>query len=237
MDSTPVATELRACYVQHVISSILLVRIFEPFLFTLGRRYGGVDTFLQSLSTNIRQKSERRAAVWKQTTLRAAYTVSKAKEAINIVAAVIVGEIMDEIKDFAHHSYWPAIIVGVQRIVKSAAEVWRFARVEREVISSYMPDVGAFDAPECDWPEPGFDGSFEAVAMQGRDISNTRQVILCLLPHVVREPVHESFLEQTDKLANNPCVYLQGRALYADSALVLARKRELETPSDIDPQF
>ena len=237
MDDTPVATELRACYIQHVISGILLVRIFQPFLFTLGRRYGGVDTFLQSLSTDIRRKSERREAAWRQTTLRAAYTVSKAKEAINVVAAVIVDEIVGEIKLFAHHSCWPAITAGVQRIVKTAAEVWRFARVERELITTSMPDVGAFNNLECYWPEPEIDTHFEGVTPQVRDTSLPRQVILCVLPHIVREAVHEGFLVDAEKLANSPCVYLQGKALYTDSAIVLARQRELETSANVEPHL
>jgi hypothetical protein len=235
MDTSQAASEIRACYIQHSISSILLVRIFRPFLFTLGRRYGGVDTFLQSLSTDIRLKSERREAAWRQTTLRAAYTVSKAKEAINVVAAVIVDEIVDEIKHFAHPSHWLAIITGVQRIVKSAAEVWRLARVERELITTSMPDVGLFDAPDCDWPEPDLEGAIEEEVREC-DTSRPRQVILYLLPHVVREPVHEGFLVEADKLANGACIYLQGKALYADSALVLARRTELEASPYIEPQ-
>lgn len=232
MDMTAAASAIRACYIQHTISSILLIRIFQPFLFTLGRRYGGVDTFLQSLSTNIRHKSSRREAVWRQTTLRAAYTVSKAKEAINVVATVIVDEIVDEIKQFAHQSHWPVIVHGVQRIVKSAAEVWRLARIERELIQPFMPDVGAFDAPECNLPEPEFDGAVEADKAEVGEGSKRRQVILGLLPHITREPVHEDFLDEGDKVANGPCIYLQGKALYADSPVVLARRRELRATAD-----
>ena len=230
MDISLAATELRACYVQHLISSILLVRIFQPFLFTLGRRYGGVDTFLQSLSTDIRLKSERREAAWRQTTLRAAYTVSKAKEAINVVAAVIVDEIIDEIKYFARSSHWTAITAGVQRIVKSAAEVWRFARVERELITPFMPATGSFDAPQCDWPEPIFQ-DFADEELEP-DAIKRRNPILCLLPHIVREPVHEGFLVDAVKLADGPCIYLQGKALYADTPIVLARRRELEATAE-----
>jgi hypothetical protein len=226
MDATTAAVELRAYYIQSVVSGILLVRIFQPFLFTLGRRYGGVDTFLQSLSTDIRQKSERREAAWRQTTLRAAYTVSKAKEAINVIAAVIVDEIMDEIKHFAHESHWPALMLGVQRIVKSAAEVWRYARVERELIKSFMPDPAAFESPECDWPEPEMSEAFTESATE-IDATKSRKLILCLLPHVVRDPVHEGFMAEAEKAANGPCIYLQGRALYDNSAVVNARRGEL----------
>jgi hypothetical protein len=232
MDTTAAATQIRACYIQSTISSILLVRIFQPFLFTLGRRYGGVDTFLQSLSTNLSLKSKRREACWRQTTLRAAYTVSKAKEAINVAATVISDEIINEIKDFANPSDWPAISVGIQRIVKSAAEVWRFARIERELIKPSMPDLAAFDAPQCDWPEPEFDGFIDQETPQERDITEPRQLTLCLLPHIVRERVHEDFLLERERFASEPCIYLQGRALYTDSTFFVARRRELKAAAD-----
>jgi hypothetical protein len=229
MDTTAAAGEIRACYIQYMISSILHDRIFQPFLFTLRRRYGGVDTFLQSLSKDICRKSERREAIWRQTTLRAAYTVSKAKEAINVVTAAIADEIVDEIKHFAHHSGWPAIVFRIQRIVRSAAEMWRFARVEREPIKSYMDDVGSFDSQECAWLESQQDVNIGEDSAHAHDACQPRQVILCMLPHIVREAAHEGFLSKAEKIANGPCIYLQGRVLYADSSVVLARRQELQT--------
>lgn len=234
MDTTPAASEIRACYVQSTISRILLVRIFQPFLFTLGRRYGGVGTFLQSLSNNIRRKSERREAAWRQTTLRAAYTVSKAREAINVVAIVVVDEIVDEIKHFAHQSQWPAITFGVQRIVKSAAEVWRLARIERELIKAFMPDIGTFDTPECDWPEPDFNAIIDQEVVAERDNSKARKALMCLLPQIVREPIHESFLDEAERFADGDCVYLHGKVLYADSSIILTRRRELTRAREAD---
>lgn len=225
MDTTVAAAKIRSCYIQHIISSILLARIFQPFLFTIGTQYGGVDTFLQCLSTDIRRKSERRESVWRQTTLRAAYTVSKAKETTNVVAGVIVDEIVDDIKHFAHPLHWPVITLCVQRIVKSAAEVWRFARIERELIKAFMTEV---DTPDSDWPQPEFDSTTHIETNSERDAAKSGQLILCLLPHIEREPVHESFLPESNKPDNGPCIYLQGRALYSDSAAVLARQRELE---------
>lgn len=233
MDDSFAASKIRSCYMQYTISSILLFRIFQPFLFTLGRRYGGVNTFLQSLSNHISRKSERREACWRQTTLRAAYTVSQAKEAINVVASVIVDEIIDEVKQFAHHSQWPALTIGIQRIVKTAAEVWRFARVERELVKAFMPEIGSFNhVPMYDWPEPEFGGDFEQQIVQKRDPSSPRQAILYLLPHVIREAIHKDFVEEKDSTTNGVCIYLQGRALYADSAIVLARRRELKVFGD-----
>jgi len=231
MDTTAPAGEIRACYIQYLISSILHVRIFQPFLFTLRRQYAGVDTFLQSLSKDICRKSERREAIWRQTTLRAAYTVSKAKEAINVVTAAIVDEIVDEIKHFAHHSAWPAIIGGTQCIVRSAAEVWRFARVEREPIKSFMHEVGSYDSRDCAWLESQQDAIIDDQSALARDTRHPRQVIMCLLPHIVREAAHEGFLSKAERLTNGPCIYLQGRVLYEDSTIVLARRQELEQSS------
>lgn len=224
MDTGAAAREIRSCYIQHTISSILFARIFRPFLFTLGRRYGGVDTFLQSLSTSIRQKSERREAAWRQTSLRAAYTVSKAREAINVVAAVIVDEIMDEIKYFAHFSQWSVIVLAVQRIAKSAAEIWRWARVERELIKPVLPEIGTDETTECQWTEPELDVSGEVPV---RTTCGARQVILYLLPHIVRESIHEGFLASGESAENRPCIYLQGKALFSDSSVVITRRREL----------
>jgi hypothetical protein len=229
MDTTAAAGEIRACYIQYLISSILQSRIFQPFLFTLCRRYVGVDAFLQSLSKDIYRKSERREAIWRQTTLRAAYTVSKAKETINVVTVAIADEIVDEIKHFAHHSAWSAIIRGIQCIVRSAAEVWRFARVEREPIKSLMHEVGSYDSHDCAWLESRHDAITGDNSALARDTSQQRQVIMCLLPHIVREAAHEAFLSNAEKLVNGPCIYLQGRVLYADSPIVLARRQELQT--------
>jgi hypothetical protein len=229
MDTTAAADEIRACYIQYLISSILHDRIFQPFLFTLRRRYVGVDAFLQSLSKDICRKSERREAIWRQTTLRAAYTVSKAKEAINVVTAAIADEVVDEIKHFAHRSAWPAIVCGIQRIVRSAAEMWRFARVERELIKSLIHEVGSYNSQNCAWLESQQDAITDDKSALSRDTCHPRQVIMCLLPHIVREAAHEGFLSKAEKLANGPCIYLQGRVLYADSPVVLVRRQELET--------
>lgn len=95
-DNTTASRELRSAYIQHVVSKTLVFRIFQPFLFTLGRRFDKADTLFQMLSMDIRRKSVRREAFWRQQTLKAAYTTSDAKQSINVVAAVIVDEIIHQ---------------------------------------------------------------------------------------------------------------------------------------------
>ncbi|EED16059.1 conserved hypothetical protein [Talaromyces stipitatus ATCC 10500] len=222
LDNTAASRELRSAYIQHVVSKTLTYRIFQPFLFTLGRRYDKADTFFQVLSMDIRRKSVRREAFWRQQTLKAAYTTSDAKQSINVVAAVIVDEIVDHIKHFADPKQLDALLSGIRRIVKLAAETWRHARVERELVLATMP------APESDsdvnegWeeytcgrplPDPSSSGS-----------ASGRHVLLRVFPRIYREAAHEDFADDKEKM--NACVYFPGSILYSDSPSVLARREE-----------
>lgn len=155
LDNTTASRELRSAYVQHVISKTLNYRIFQPFLFTLGRRYDKADTFFQMLSMDIRRKSVRREAFWRQQTLKAAYTASDAKQSINVVAAVIVDEIIDHIKHFADPKQLNNLLASVRKIVKLAAETWRHARVERELVLATLPAPDAEGVSNKDWEEYG----------------------------------------------------------------------------------
>lgn len=221
LDNTPAARELRAAYIQHVVSKTLTYRVFQPFLFTLGRRYDKADTFFQVLSMDIRRKSVRREAFWRQQTLKAAYTTSDAKQSINVVAAVIVDEIVDHIKHFADPKQLDALLNGVRRIVKIAAETWRHARVERELVLATMP------APESDgvlneeWEEYTC-GRNDAVSGAA---ASSRTVLLRVSPRIYREAAHEDFADDKEKF--NPCVYFPGTVMYSDSPSVVARREEL----------
>lgn len=218
LDNTPASRELRSAYIQHVISKTLTYRIFQPFLFTLGRRYDKADTFFQVLSMDIRRKSVRREAFWRQQTLKAAYTTSDAKQSINVVAAVIVDEIVDHIKHFADPKHLDAIISGVRRIVKLAAETWRHARVERELVLATMPAPESEGVANDEWVE--YTG--------GRSTPQNdpaRHVLLRLFPRIYREAAHEDFADDKEKM--HPCVYSPGVVLFSDSPSVLARREEL----------
>ncbi|WEW58482.1 hypothetical protein PRK78_003950 [Emydomyces testavorans] len=235
LDNTPASRELRSAYVQHVVSKTLTYRIFQPFLFTLGRRHDKADTFFQMLSIDIRRKSVRREAFWRQQTLRAAYTASEARQAINVVAAVIVDEIVDHIRHFTDPKHLDALRSSVRKIVKLAAETWRLARVERELIVATIPSADDDQTANDQWEE----FTYDPPSSPPKESDGKRTPLLRMLPRIHREPVHEDFLQPEEAGKANPCVYLPGVILYADSPSVIARKEELakktaDTPPPAD---
>jgi hypothetical protein len=228
--NTDSSRAIRAAYVTHIISNTLCYRVFGPFLFSLGRRYDKADSLFQAMSNELRQKSHRREAMWRQQTLYAAYTASSAKKATNATAGAVVEEIVSQIKPFADPRRKELITIAVTRIVKRAAETWRYARLEREMIIARMPaaeDVA--DDQDVEWPAQGYEGKDFPMGTLSGD-AESRKVLLRLLPIISREPIHEVF--QTD--ANEPdngCTYLSGVALYSDALPVISRHHELNTKS------
>ncbi|KAJ5250401.1 hypothetical protein N7489_000811 [Penicillium chrysogenum] len=220
LDNTPASRELRCAYIQHIISKTLTFRVFQPFLFTLGRRYDKADTFFQMLSMDIRRKSVRREAFWRQQTLKAAYTTSDAKQSINVAAAVIVDEIIDHIKHFADPKHLDSLLVGVRKIVKLAAETWRHARVERELVLASFPAPDAESVSNEGWLE------YAANKDQKNTPSNepTRHVVLRTFPRITREAAHEDFASDEEKATG--CTYSQGVVLYSDSPVIMGRLQE-----------
>lgn len=212
--NTEASTQLRAAYVEHIVSRALTQRIFRPFLFTLSRRHESADSLFQTMSDKLRHKSIRREAVWRQHTLHAAYTVSSAKQSINKVAAVIVEEILGELEHFANPSQMEHITMAVRRIVKIAAETWRYARLEREMVTATMT---AAEHPE------NFDG-----AAPSEDLSQGAppEVLLPILPFIGREPAHQE-LRSVANRDDTGCVYSRGAALFSDSPVILARLAEI----------
>ena len=212
--NTEASTELRAAYIEHIVSRALTERIFQPFLFTLSRRHESADALFQTMSDKLRHKSIRREAIWRQHTLHAAYTVSSAKQSINKVAAVIVEEILGELEHFANPSQMEHITVAVRRIVKIAAETWRYVRLEREMITATM---AAAEHPDR------FDS-----ASGNEDLSQRAppEVLLPVLPFIEREPAHESLRSAANR-NDTGCVYSRGVALLSDSPVILARLAEL----------
>ncbi|KAJ5402065.1 uncharacterized protein N7487_007961 [Penicillium crustosum] len=226
LDNTPASRELRCAYIQHIISKTLTFRVFQPFLFTLGRRYDKADTFFQMLSMDIRRKSVRREAFWRQQTLKAAYTTSDAKQSINVAAAVIVDEIIDHIKHFADPKHLDSLLIGVRKIVKLAAETWRHARVERELVLANFPAPDAESVSNDGWME------YAANKDQKHTPSNepTRHVVLRTFPRITREAAHEDFASDEEKAT--PCVYSQGVVLYSDSPVIMGRLQEFAKKSN-----
>lgn len=222
LDNTPPSRALRAAYVQHVVSKTLTYRVFQPFLFTLGRRYDKADTFFQMLSMDIRRKSVRREAFWRQQTLKAAYTTSDAKQSINVAAAVIVDEIIDHIRHFADPRQLDSLLTAVRKIVKLAAETWRHARVERELVLASFPAPDAEAIDNEGWNEYAATPKEEST---GPKPEPSRHVVLRTFPRVVREAAHEDFAVGPDRATS--CVYSCGEVLYSDSPVIMARLQEL----------
>ncbi|OGE48267.1 hypothetical protein PENARI_c030G01338 [Penicillium arizonense] len=228
LDNTPASRELRCAYIQHVVSKTITYRVFQPFLFTLGRRYDKADTFFQMLSMDIRRKSVRREAFWRQQTLKAAYTTSDAKQSINVAAAVIVDEIIDHIKHFADPKHLDSLVTGVRKIVKLAAETWRHARVERELVLATFPAPDADSISNEGWLEYGV--NCEHSYPQGSE--PTRHVVLRTFPRIVREAAHEDFTSDQERASS--CIYSQGVVLYSDSPVILARLQEFAKKKSTD---
>ena len=170
---------------------------------------------------DIRRKSVRREAFWRQQTLKAAYTTSDAKQSINVVAAVIVDEIIDQLKHFADPRNLDSLLISVRKIVKLAAETWRLARVERELILASLPAPDTDAVSNDDWEEYGTpkEGSLSSKE------DPTRHVILRTFPRILREAAHEDFAGEEEKFS--PCTYSRGCVLYSDSPVVMARLQEL----------
>ncbi|CAG8334575.1 unnamed protein product [Penicillium salamii] len=229
LDNTPASRELRCVYIQHVVSKTITYRVFQPFLFTLGRRYDKADTFFQMLSMDIRKKSVRREAFWRQQTLKAAYTTSDAKQSINVAAAVIVDEIIDHIKHFADPKHLDSLLTSVRKIVKLAAETWRHARVERELV------LATFPAPDADTVSN--EGWLEYAAnkeQKNGSAEPTRHVVLRTFPRIIREAAHEDFATGEERA--NTCIYAPGVVLYSDSPVIMDRLQEFakKSPGALD---
>lgn len=215
---TEAARKLRAFYIQHKVFQVLTQRIFKPFLFTLNCRCGGIDTFLQRLSVGIRSKSERREIAWRQITLKTAYAGAQAKKATRLVGHRIVEEILSEIKWFTDKDDWPSLTFRVQLVVKAAAELWRYAKLERGLVTVSMPSAAGVGRGE--WDEMDRRSSEEGDNFE-------RTLLLGITPHVVRNAFHEDFLLPQEKSENGPVTFLQGLALYTDTELIVTRHREI----------
>lgn len=209
------SARLRAAYIEHIISSVITRRIFKPFLFTLNLRQQSADQLFQSWSDHMRSKSTRKEALWRQRTLHAAYTVSSAKQSINKVAGAIVDEILDAIRCFARPQRLEQVTLAVRKIVKTAAETWRYARLEIPMITasmleeerpSFMRSRTDAAGAHVDFPAPGRAG----------------QVLLPLFPIIEREAIHEDMRED-GKMNDQGYTYFPGRMLYVDDPDVVNR--------------
>ena len=215
LDNTKASRELRSAYVQHLISKTLMERIFQPFLFTLEEGYDETDALLQTLSSEMRQKSVRREAFWRQQTLKAAYTTPDAKQSISRAANAVAKEIVEEIRYFTDSPReLEAVVRGVRRIVKLAVETWRRARIERELIVASFSKVDT----NAEWEEYG------AEQYEWQQQQRHRPVMLRLFPQIIREAGHEGLMDEQERVSG--CVYSRGTLIYGDSPVIEARLAE-----------
>lgn len=212
--------KLRAAYVEHLISRTISRRIFQPFLFTISLRHGSPDLLFQDMSDHLRKKSIRREAMWRQRTLHAAYTISSAKQSINKIAAVIVDEVVEAIKYFTRPARWEQVTVAVRRIVKTAAETWRYARLEVAMITASMT---ADDRPDYQ----RLSNPIGLVADIAGAPDQQRQLLLSLFPIIEREAIHEDIREDS-KRNDRGYIYFPGRMLFSDDPIISNRIKEIQ---------
>lgn len=201
------SAQLRMAYVEHTVSAIITRRIFEPFLFVLSGRLRPADELFVEMSQNLKRKSVRREALWRQRTLHAAFTAASAKQSINRIATRIVDEIIDAVKPFAHRARWQHVTVAVRHIVKTAAETWRYARLESPLIIASM---------DSDDITQGVRGEIAQHPGHAPASESGRQVLFSLFPTIRREAIRES-LPGEFKSEDQGCVYSPGRVFYADN--------------------
>ncbi|KAF2253423.1 hypothetical protein BU26DRAFT_222640 [Trematosphaeria pertusa] len=232
LGDTTASRQLRSAYVAHTVSKLVTYRVFGPFLFSLGRRYDKADSLFSSMSNHIRDKSSRKEAIWRQQTLLAAFTSSGAKQRINTAAGTVVEEIVNAIKHFADPREEEGIKIAVKRIIKLAAETWRFARLEREMITATMPalqdEEHQFTGPEY-WPAYRPEGTpIASLAGTAPPSDDAPKLLLRLFPVIYREPKHEHLRSSDEEKPDEGCVYHHGLALYDDAEPVAQRAEELK---------
>lgn len=218
--NTESSLKLRAAYVEHLISRTISGRIFQPFLFTISLRHGSPDLLFQNMSDHLRKKSTRREALWRQRTLHAAYTISSAKQSINKIAAFIVDEVVEAIKYFSNPTRWEQVTVAVRRIVKTAAETWRYARLEVAMITASMT---ADDRPDYQ----RLSNPIGPVADIAGAPDQQRSLLLSLFPIIEREAIHED-IRADSKQNDRGYIYFPGRMLYSDDPIVSTRLKEIQ---------
>lgn len=219
---------IRMAYVQHIISKYLCHRIFQPFLFSLGKRYDKADTFFQSMSNQLREKSTRKEAVWRHYTLLAGYTASNAKKNAGVAAASVVEEIAGYVKPFADQKNMDVITSGITRIVKFAVETWRYARMEREIITASMStddtEQSSWECHPYERQSPYYENAL--FTSQLNEVAAGRAMILPLLPVFSREGTLPT-LHRPLAVLDSGLIFSRGTALYTNCLPVLHRKYEL----------
>ncbi|KAL9582849.1 MAG: hypothetical protein Q9212_003063 [Teloschistes hypoglaucus] len=195
LTDTPASGPLRVAYVQSLVSDIINRRVFQHFLFT----FDDLDNIFNEWADYLGSKSTKREAIWRQRTLHAAFSCPSSKPRINKFASSVIDDILHNIKPFADKSKREQILGAIKKIVKTAAEAWRYARIELSRIRA-LPAV----TPNT---EPG------------------GEVLLTMFPCIKRDPLPDDI--RPNVRDDVGCVYTDGLVLTRDSPAVLARRAEL----------
>ncbi|KAG0637955.1 hypothetical protein HOY80DRAFT_888728 [Tuber brumale] len=227
LTNTDASRLIRMAYVQHIISKYLCCRIFQPFMFHLGKRYDKADSYFQAMSKQLRDKSTRKEATWRYYTLLVGYSGASAKKTASVVAVNVIEEIAEHVKPFADQNRMDVITSGISRIVKFAIETWRHARIEREIFTASMSldrtnrnlwlgHLYEHEKPYADNP---------ALVAQLKSLRCRHEIILPLLPIFSREGTLPSLYRPGASL-DNGVVFSKGIALYTDCLPALQRSLE-----------
>ncbi|KAI5287469.1 hypothetical protein KEM55_009351 [Ascosphaera atra] len=230
LGDTDASHKLRGAYVQHIVYKILTRRIFEPFLLTIRGKQDEAGMLLATLASDMRKKSVRREALWRQLTVKTAYSTAGASQQHKAILRHVRDEILRKVVPFVNPDPEEMTMEGVKdmatQLVGAAIETWRYARTERESITAIMPPVEEV-IDNGDWRD--FDDVFNQAAT--RQLSQHREVLLRVAPRIYREPAHEDFFQDLSperaKALSKECTYLPGTNLYADSPCLVARYAEL----------
>lgn len=192
---TPASARVRIAYVKSLVSNIITHRIFRHFLFT----HDHLDDTFNEWAEYLLRKSTKREAFWRQRTLHAAFSCPSSKAKINKFAGEVIEEIIAAIKPFADKSKRQQMMTAVKQIVKTAAETWRYARIE-------LSRITATPATNMNDDQDG-------------------EQLLSIFPRIEREPLPNDF--SPDGQGDEGCVYSPGQTLSKKSSAVLARRVEL----------
>ncbi|MCJ1479271.1 hypothetical protein MMC13_007956 [Lambiella insularis] len=215
---TKKSLRLRASYVQHIISRAIHQKIFRPFFFTLVCNQRTTNQFLGDMSDLLKHKSIRRKSSRRQQTLHAAYKVRTARQAVNEVAEDVVKDIMGEMRYFVPDGGDEMVQDSLRRIVKTATETWRYARLEKEPVTACMsPDIHPVIRRTEQTPK-GALISREQSAQASKHVLDT-------FPLIRKAPKEQSM----DLLmTSGSCIYSSRFALCADSPIILGRLAEIQ---------
>ena len=197
LDDTPASVALRVSYVQSLISNIVDRRIFQPFLFT----YAELDSQFNEWGECLRGKSTKREAIWRQRTLHAAFSCPSSKPRINTFAAGVVDEVIAAITPFVARNIREGLKAAVRKVIKTAAETWRLARIE-------LPRIMASSASD---------------RSRGHHEGET---LLSIFPRIERVALPKDFRPDAEE-DDEGCVYTNGQTLFSHSPAILARRAEL----------